>query len=223
MKIFKAIILSAVILFIVIIVYLSILGENHKINDAVNNFFENIKKRDFIAATHFLTKEKKEAFTNNDFSEMSFLLELSLLEKYNLMEKSDYKIKLKRSQFWLPFMNRNRIVVSVLFKDAERLSSNKHSDYIENLIVVRRTSGIWRIADINIDDSAIKGTYEKFKLHFNENRFIKMTSDRTIELQNKKINLDEIQSSEKRMLKYFFYEIIADINKKHEMGQPGRP
>lgn len=219
MKIFKAIILSAVILFIVFIIYISILGENHKIDDTINNFFENIKKRDFIEATHFFTKQQKEALANDDFSEMSFLLELSLLKKYDLIGKDNYKIKLKRSQFWLPFTGIDRIGVSVLFEDTERSSFNKHSDYIENLIVVKRISGIWRIAELNIDDSALKDTYEKFKLLLNENRFIKMTSERTIELQNKKINLDEIQPYEKRMLKYFLYEIIIDINEKREIGQ----
>ena len=124
---------------------------------------------------------------------------------------------MKKSQFWLPFMNRNRIGVSVLFKDVEGYSFNRHSGYIENLIVVKRISGIWRIADINIDDSAIKDTYEKFKPLFNENRFVKMTSGRTIELQRKKINLDEIQSYEKRMLEYYFYEILSSINEKHQM------
>jgi hypothetical protein len=134
------------------------------------------------------------------------------------MEKDNYRIKLRRNHLWLPLMNRDRISVSVLFEDVEKSLFNSRSDYIENLVVVKRISGIWRITDINIDDSEIKDTYDKFKLLLDENRFIKITSDRTIELQNKKINLDEIQPYEKRMLKYFLYELLADINEKHAKG-----
>jgi hypothetical protein len=216
-----AVILSVVALFVVFIVFISILGENHKTDEIVNDFFKKINKGEYIEATQFLSKQKKESLANNNFSELFFLLELSLLKKYNLMDKNDYKIKSRRSQFWLPFTNRDRIGVSILLEDVKKrevfntFSSNKHSDYIDNLITVKREDGVWRIVDINIDAPAIKNTYEKFESLLNENRVVKIVSDRVIELQNKKINFNEIKSFEKRILKYFFYEVIDEINGEH--------
>ncbi|MBT8338756.1 MAG: hypothetical protein HKP58_17575 [Desulfatitalea sp.] len=218
MKYLHVIILIAAILFFVFIVFVSILGENHSIDNVVNSFFRDIKNRDFIEAARYLTQDQKEILDNNDFSEMSFLLEMSLLEKYDLMEKGDYRIHLKRNQFWLPFLNKDRIGVSVLLKEVERHGGgnkfffNEHINYIEDLIVVKRESGGWRITDINIDNSEIKDAYRNLKLLLNNNRYIKMKSDRIIELHNKIIDLGGMQSCEKRVLKYILFEIIRKID-----------
>lgn len=210
MRILYTIILSAVILFFVFLTYASILGENNRIDEVVNGYFENIKNRKFSEASQFLSKEQKDVFSKNNFSDLSFLLELSLLEKYNLMEQSNYKIKFKRSQFWLPFINRDKIGVGVLLEDVEkqgvfeRFSFKQRSDYVENLILVKREGGSWRIVDIDIDNPGIKDAYKKFKSLLNENMFYKMTSDRSIELLHTKINLDDIRPYERRILTYIF-------------------
>jgi len=129
-----------ILAFISFVVYVSLLGENHRINALMDNYFTALKAHDYAAAAKCFGKAKPSAETH-------FLLELALLERYGL-EGGDYSVKIERDRFWLPYCGSDSVRVSLrLEKKASRLELLKpgHQDYVGHLFTVRRVGGDWII------------------------------------------------------------------------------
>jgi len=221
------------ILFAIVVVgiltYVSILGENHQINRIVVTYFDKLKDGMYLEACESFSSNFQEGKLPGDEQRVNFnfLLELSLLKHYNLIDHYDYKVELKRSNFWIPYTSNDSVRVSVLLKRKkdkrifEALSSDQGSNLIDNLIVVVREKGTWKIKQFNIADSAIADIYNDLRRNVDLNKYVTMTSN-GFRFQNAEINFKTLTPIDKRLLSFSLYKIqnVLEVPRKKTEGFP---
>lgn len=201
------------ICFVVFLVYLSLLGENHKINNLVINFFETVKKQNYAEINRAFSADKRNEFANEmESSKFILLFELSLLKKYNLIEHNDYKVRLKRSHLWIPYIRDDTVFVSILLEEKgsgslwDIISNGKDGDLIENVLSVQREDGTWKIKNINIYNTSISEIFRELKSHLEFDKFVKRTPNGFL-LNTFEVNAKKITPIEKRVLKFILHQV----------------
>ena len=101
-----------------ILTFVSILGENQKINRVINSYFDKLKDGMYLeACENYSSHVQPDQLTSDEeHLNFNFLLELSLLKHYNLVDHYDYEVELKRNHFWIPFVSNDSVCVSVLLR-----------------------------------------------------------------------------------------------------------
>ncbi len=166
-----------------------------------------------------MAKEQNEKWMN-----LNFLLELSLLMHYNLIDSSDYKVELKRSNFWVPYVSEDMVRVSVLLKRKEvrrtllARSNDQGGNLIHNLIVMVREKRTWKIKEFAIADSALAGTYNDLQRNLDLNKYVQMTSD-GFRFKNAEINFKTITPTDKRLLNFSLYKMQKLLNVPRKKAQ----
>jgi hypothetical protein len=163
------------------VVYVSLLGENNKIDELTRAFFQEIGGGTYGEATKNV--RVKAPGPAEETSDSLFLLELSLLKHYNLLNNEAFEVVTRRDHLWIPYVDDSPVQVSVSLKkkpDGNSLkealsrigrswSSDKDADSIGRLLTVRRKKGNWVIESVNISGSVIEKTYgdmrERLRLH----------------------------------------------------------
>jgi hypothetical protein len=204
-----------------VLTYVSILGENHKINRVINNYFDKLKDGMYLEACEGYSSHMQQDQQASDEERLNFnfLLELSLLKHYNLVDHYDYEVKLKRNQFWVPFVSDDSVNVSVLLrgKKDKRISdtlsrSRDHTkNFIDDLIVVVREKGTWKIRQFNVDDTAIAGIYNDVRQSIDINTYIIKTTH-GFRLQDSDINVKTLTPIDKRLLRFSLYRIKKSLD-----------
>jgi outer membrane murein-binding lipoprotein Lpp len=241
-----------------VLTYVSVLGENHKINRVISNYFDTLKNGAYLEANKNFSSNfqfQDERFSNDvrplaaamarldeDFKaerldkqiyqeerkaleariqeildHFNFLLELSLLQYYDLVDQYDYKIELKRKHFWVPFLSDDSVQVSVLLrrkKDksiADTLSPGRTSNFIDDLIVVVREKRTWKIRYFNITDSAIADIYADVRQNTDINKYTTKTTN-GFRLQDADINFKTLTPIDKRLLRFSLYRINKSLD-----------
>jgi len=172
-------------------------------------------------------KERIQAILDEQRLNFNFFLELSLLKYYNLIDQDDYKVELKRSNFWIPFISDDSVHVSILLKQKgdkeilDVLSSDHSGKLIDNLIVVGREKRRWKIRRFAIADSAIAGIYNDLRQDIDVNKYVAMTSD-GLRFQNAEIDFKALTPIDKRLLKFSLYKIqqVLGVPPKKTEGFP---
>jgi len=152
---------------------------------------------------------------------------LSLLKHYNLIDQYNYKIELTRSHFWIPYSSNDSVRVSVLLRRKEdkriidALSSDQSRNLIDNLVVVVREQGGWKIRQFAIADSSIADIYNDLRQNVDLNKYVKITSD-GLQFQNAEINFKALTPIDKRLLSFSLYKIqkSLDVPRKKTEGSP---
>jgi hypothetical protein len=163
------------------VAYVSLLGENNKIDELTRTFFQEISGGTYGEATknvRVIAPGPAE-----ETSDSLFLLELSLLKHYDLLNNEAFEVITRRDRLWIPYVNDSRVQVSVSLKkkpDGNSLkevlsrigrswSSDKSVDSIGHLLTVGRKKGNWVVESVNISGSSIEKTYsdmrERLRLH----------------------------------------------------------
>jgi hypothetical protein len=212
-----------------ILVYISILGENEKINRIIVTYFDKLKDGMYLEACESFSSNFQEGqlSSNEQRFNFNFLLELSLLMHYNLIDQHDYKVELKRNHFWIPYISNDLVRVSVLLRRKENkrifgaLPSDQSRNPIDNLIVVVREKGTWQIKQFTIADSSIADTYTKLRQNVELNKYVNMTSD-GFRFQNAEINFKTLTPIDKRLLNFSLYKIqkLLVVPRKKTDGFP---
>jgi hypothetical protein len=212
-----------------IIAYISILGENDKIDRIIVAYFDDLKNEMYLeAGENFASNFQEGQLSSNEQRlNFNFLLELSLLKHYDLIDHHDYKVELKRSHFWIPYMSTDLVRVSVLLKRRDTkqildaLSSDQSRNPIDNLIVVVREKGTWKIKQFTIADSSIADTHTKLRQTIELNKYVNMTSD-GFRFQNAEINFKTLTPIDKRLLTFSLYKIqkLLNVPRKKTEGFP---
>jgi len=212
-----------------ILTYVSILGENHQINRIIANYFNNVKDGMYLEACKSFSSNFQEGKLPRDEQRLNFnfLLELSLLKHYNLIDQYNYKIELTRSHFWIPYSSNDSVRVSVLLRRKEdkriidALSSDQSRNLIDNLVVVVREQGGWKIRQFAIADSSIADIYNDLRQNVDLNKYVKITSD-GLQFQNAEINFKALTPIDKRLLSFSLYKIqkSLDVPRKKTEGSP---
>lgn len=206
-----------VILIVSVLTFVSFVGENNKANMVVINFLKNVKNYDYERAGRELlpgaADYDKEQIA---FADFAFLLELSLISKFDMLDVEDYQIDVKRRFFWLPWMPCDKLGMSVLFKKKDTnvfksLSSFVEDAYIEDLFVLNRQNGSWRIVEINTGAASIETVFRKLKDMFHKKKYYMKTNDGFI-LDRFEYNNEDISPVERRLFKYALHKAILSIH-----------
>jgi len=218
------------IIFAIIVVgllaYISLLGENQQINRLIVTYFDKLKDGMYLEAGESFSSNFQDGKLPSDEQRMNlnFLLELSLLMHYNLIDSSDYKVELKRSNFWVPYVSEDMVRVSVLLKRKEvrrtllARSDDQGGNLIHNLIVMVREKRTWKIKEFAIADSALAGTYNDLRRHLDLNKYVQMTSD-GFRFKNAEINFKTITPTDKRLLNFSLYKMQKLLNVPRKKAQ----
>lgn len=197
--------------FLVLIIYVSLLGENSKIDSVVENFFKNIQdQRYFSTVDNQSIVESFNVFDiEGEYSENCLLLELALFEKYDIPDAYDYEIEIEKSHFWIPFLNDSNIDINVSLEKPDNSKifplSNK-SEFVDDLFTVARKSGRWRITSINIRDSSLIESVNKLRDSINIDSYISFSGTK-LTIKPIEIDTENITIIEKRKLNYIFQKL----------------
>jgi outer membrane murein-binding lipoprotein Lpp len=246
------------IFIVVILTYVSLLGENHKINRVINSYFSNLKDGVYVETSTSFSSNfqfQDERFSSavrplaaaiarldDDFEakrldkqvyqqerkaleariqaivdNFNFLLELSLLKYYKLLDHNDYKVELKRSHFWIPFVGDDSVYVSIALKPKEDkeildvLSSDQSRNSIDSLIIVVREKGTWKIKEFTIADSSVADIYNDLRQSVDLDKYVKVTPN-GLRLKDAEINFKNLPPTDKRLLKFSTHKIRKSLD-----------
>jgi hypothetical protein len=212
-----------------ILTYISVLGENQQINRIIGAYFDKLKEGMYLEACESFSSNFQGGQLSNDEQRMNhnFLLELSLLTHYNLIDQHDYEVELKRSHFWIPYMSDDVVRVGVLLKkkEARRIffaPSNEHGrDLINNLIVMVREKRTWKIKEFDVAGSSLAGEYNDLRQTLDLNKYVQMTSD-GFRFNSAEINFKTLSPANKRLLNFSLYKIqkLLNVPRKKTQGFP---
>lgn len=212
-----------------ILAYISVLGENQQINRIIVAYFDKLKDGMYLEAGEGFSPSFQDGQLSGNEQRMNlnFLLELSLLTRYNLIDQHDYKVELKRSHVWIPYMSNDvvRVSVSLKRKEARQIffarSDDQGGDLIHNLIVMKREKRTWKIKEFAIADSSLAGTYNDLRRNLDLNKYVQMTSD-GFRFNSAEINFKTLSPTDKRLLNFSLYKIqkLLNIPRKKTSGFP---
>jgi hypothetical protein len=202
-----------------ILTYVSVLGENHKIDRAINNYFDKLKDGMYLEACESFSSNVQEVQRASDeqLLNFNFLLELSLLKHYNLIDHYDYTVELQRSHFWIPHISDDAVRVSVLLRKkggdgtSDTLSRGQSRELIRDLIVVGREKGTWKIRQFNVADTAIANIYNDVRQNIDINTYAIKTKN-GFHLKDADINFKTLTPTDKRLLRFSLYRIKKSLD-----------
>ncbi len=194
--------------FIFALAFVSLLGELNKVNESVENFFSAIREQKYYSKDpNMIAVASIDVFdTTGDFSQNCFLLELSLLEYYGLTNQPDYKIRFKRGNFWIPFLQKPSVNVHVsCSRPSKGFDKATWPEPINNLFTVTRQKGTWRITSINLKSSPLFEKYQSLKPGTDTGDYMtKKGNDITFNL---KFNIENLTIVEKRKIQFILKRI----------------
>jgi hypothetical protein len=202
----------------IILTYAAVLGENNKVDSAINRFFKSIQEQKYFSQkSNLQIVESFKVFdTGGNYSENCFLLELALLKNYNLTKSSGYKVKVQKSNFWIPFIHEPYVKVDITLNNigngylSSIINNSQNAKPIKNLFTVSRKNGTWKISSINLKDSPIITNFERLKTGLSADKFVTRVGTK-ITVKPFEIDTKNISTIEKRKLEYIFKKINYEI------------
>ena len=201
------------------ILYTSLLGENNQAVSTASNFLTDIKNKKYTQAIEYYTVEtRKELFkSNEDAINFHFLIELALLNHFNLLKSENYSFKMYRNNLWIPFTTNETIKINVIYSGTDNnhkpvFQSNK-ADQVKNIITMQRVNGSWGISKINVDHESISGIFSKLQSESELDKYATVTKDGFL-IKEISVNTDEMSDLEKRIMKFNFQKIIELLDSK---------
>ncbi|WP_444996081.1 hypothetical protein [Aliikangiella sp. IMCC44359] len=193
-----------------IITFISILGENHRIEGIVTNYFNQLKNGNYLVNCKH---HNNHAATTNDVEQcmdQNFLIELSLLKHYQLLDNNDYIVYIKPDLFWIPYITQSKINVDIqLFnktqEDSILFSSKKLDNPVKKAFEIERVNGVWKISGVQFNDKKWHQTYNELKENITLNQYIERRGE---QLALKEILIQKNSSAiDKKLLRFSLYKL----------------
>ncbi len=205
----KSVIGILVLSFFALIVFVSILGENHRIDFLVTDFFDDLKNGNYNQLCPLLDLPTN---GSDECMDQLFFLELSMLSRFKLLGKTDYSLVITRDHFWLPFLTSDRVIIGIAMTEKKKnmfeewMARFESNDRIERFMSVERRGGQWVIEKIRFDESTIAASMAEMKNSVDINRYIVKTEKGYV-LQPNEINFKALTTAEKRLFEYSLRKI----------------
>lgn len=214
----KALFFAIMSSFVIVLLFVSLLGENNKANDLVTGFLKNIQEHEYGQAAALLPDIAvlNHASGAREFDDMAFLLELALLSHFKLLDQEAYLFHVSRDSFFVPFMGNNRVALSVLLKQKEAgvIESLALADPIppvKALFTVERTNGNWRIIKIDLDTPLLKEEFNKLYGAFTRHSGFKLTEKGFI-IERIEYDPETVSPMEKHIFSHFLRKASRSIS-----------
>jgi hypothetical protein len=216
------IIASALICIILFLFYVSVLGVNNNAPDDVKDFIQNISSSNYSAALQSYSEQaKKNHKSLNETMKFHFILELAMLEYFDLMDNPNYSIEIERENTWIPFLTSNELKVSVKFVPKEKTTlglsfpnffkKNKQKS-LKKFITVVRENDKWKINKINIEGSEIESIFKRLQSIVIADKYLSITPKGFV-LKEADIDPTKVSSLEKKILVHNLQTAIEIIEK----------
>jgi len=207
-----------IVLFFSIFVGAGLMGENHRIDDLINEHFTKFKDENYstkcfpISIDSRVVKVEEDNLCNNQ----NFLLYISLLKKFELIGGGKYSVNIKRNSFWIPFIKSENISVSIsLQKESDKswipFVGNNNEVFINDLFTVKRNKWNWDISRVVVIDPDLVKIFTGFETSLDFNKFIEKT-DTKYQFNSEIIDSENITDIEKRLLR-FNLQKVAELLK----------
>ena len=212
-----------VALLICAVAYVSLLGENNKIDELVLGFFQDIHGGIYDTGLRPNASGPRE-----DAADALFLLDLTLYEHYGFLGRSDSEMVFKKDHLWVPFVSEGQVQVDVGLRKkpgkgllnqasclAEKIGSPAgETPLVKGLLTVVRRHGNWVIASIDVRGSALEKDYADLEERLRAERYLTRTSH-GFAMKAFEARPDEMAFVEKQML------IHTLRNAEKWLGGPG--
>jgi len=197
-----------VALLVCAVAYVSLLGENNKIDEVVQGFFQDIHAGDYDT---FIPPNA--AGPREDAPDAFFLLDLALYEHYGFLGRTGSELVLKKDHLWVPFLNEGPVVVDVglrkragkgLLNQASYLvgkigSPAGETPLVKGLLTVARRHGNWVITSIDVKGSALEKDYASLQERLHSQRYLTRTAH-GFAMKAFEVRPDEMSFVDKQML-----------------------
>lgn len=195
--------------FFALIVFVSILGENHRIDYLVTGFFNDLKDGNYNRLCPLTDLPDN---GSDECMDRLFFLELSILSRFRLLEKNNYTLVITRDHFWLPFLTSDRVEIGIAMTDKKKnmfeewMARFESDDRIEGFMSVERRGGQWVIEKIRFDEPALAASIAEMKNSVDVNRYI-VKKEKGYALQPNVIDFKSLTTAEKRLFEYSLRKI----------------
>lgn len=212
--------------FVGLLVYVSILGVNNKIDDAVVSFMENLKKQNYAQSYGILSAEAGSSKFQDkiEYSKFCFTLEMALLRRYDLLEAGHYVVDTKRSHYWIPFMGRDNVRVSLRLREKQKgvlqdlLTGDSKSEFVPSMFTVVRRNGLWKINDIRTDAKGFQDVFQETREYLNLAAYFTAT-DKGFSLTALDVDVQELSPLERYRLEFVLDRARQLINRPQSSGK----
>ena len=180
---------------VLLLIVVSILGENHRANELVENYLESVKmgfESEKCIPLNF--KSSSDVVKKLTCEDQSFLFLISLMKRLELKDFGSVGYTTDLSKYWTPFRSNNFVFVHVTF---ENLSENTISNVI---FVVERDGLSWTIDKIDINNKELVSVYEEFNA-LDLTRYIEVADD-TLEIKSNYLKKGNLSYIDKMVIKY---------------------
>ncbi len=180
---------------VLLLIVVSILGENHRAKELVENYLETVKVGS--GAENCITLNLKRSSTvgkNLSCEDQSFLFLLSLMKTLELKDFGSVSYTTDLSEYWTPFRLNNYVSVHVTF---ENLSENTLSNII---FVVERDGLSWTINKIDVNNKELVSVYDEFKA-LDLSRYIEVADD-TLVIKSNHLKGGSLSYIDRMVIKY---------------------
>ncbi len=189
--------------FLSLIVYVSLLGDNNKINFAVEQYFAELKGSYTKTCVGSGLQSSQSAEECRDYN---FLIETAFLMKYDLLASDGYSLEIKKSHFWVPGFSDDTITINVAMipkrdNAIKAFFGEKNPDYVKNFMSVKKENKLWTVQSVSLEDPSISVIFEKLRDEINLNKYIKKSKNGYI-LNKSEISPDNLSPVERRLFKY---------------------
>ena len=200
----KSFFILFIIGFLSLVVYVSLLGDNHKIEFAVEQYFEALKNRDYKTPCPRVNSDALQPL--EDCRDYNFLLETAFLMHYGLMEENDYSLVIKTSHFWIPWISNDTVSISVAMipKRENFIKSffgNSKVYYVSDFMTVKKEDKIWQVQSISVQGSSLSPLFTKVRKDINIHRYI-TKGENGFFLNKAEVDPEKFTSVERRLFKY---------------------
>ena len=204
------------LLFILGITYAGVRGENNNAISTVKSFLTDIKEKKYTKTEEYYTAEtKKKLFkSDEDAIDFHFMLELSLLNYFDLLDSEDYSFDASWNQLWIPYVSDNSMEINLTFSQKNSddkpwayFLAKKDSKQAKKIITMERADGLWKISHVNLDNAAIASYYKKLASEVKANKYASVTKD-GFAVKAVSVKTTQMTEREKRIMKFNFQKII---------------
>lgn len=203
-------------LFVAAVIFVSILGENNNGVNTARLFLTAVKERDhhelkrLYAADHGVFANKSESLRYH------FMVELALLDHFQLLDADDYRVEIEADSLWFPFLSGHSLQLNVRLSPTQShsLFDNDHQiPYINQAITAVREDGRWKIAGFNLEASPLRNNYQKIVSTVDYDQFLTTLNGR-IALNQKSIDLNQMSGMDRKIFIHSLENAIESTMQK---------
>lgn len=180
---------------VLLLIVVSILGENHRAKELVGNYLETVKIGSVAEKCIPLTFETSSRIDQNPSCEdQSFLFLLSLMKALELKDFGSVKYTTDLRKYWTPFSSNNYVSVHVSFE-------NQSKNTLKNIIFVVERDGLsWTINKVDVNNKELVRVYEEF-MALDLSRYVEVSGD-TLKIKSNQLKGGSLSYIDRMVIKY---------------------